>query len=107
VKSFYLIHLTGELEPGFEFLCRITSDLSPLLGALQKHTKGKKKKATIFYSIDYAMCLRVGGTELMAYIEWTEKVRFFKQVFARKSAQHTILLGCYQALRGSNYCERS
>jgi len=64
---------SGELEPGFEFLCKITSDLSPLLGALKRHKKGRGKKATVFYALEYAMCLKVGGTELMAYIEWTEK----------------------------------
>jgi len=56
----------GESLTGFHFLCKITSDLSPLASALRLH----ERKGQKHYTLEYSMCLRFGGTELVAYMEW-------------------------------------
>ncbi|KEP47847.1 putative heat shock 70 kDa protein 12A [Rhizoctonia solani 123E] len=59
----------GYLQKGFERICTVTADLSGLRGALIKKTSTK-----VYYQLDFFIALHLGGTEINASIEWTEKV---------------------------------
>ncbi|KDN42668.1 hypothetical protein RSAG8_06625, partial [Rhizoctonia solani AG-8 WAC10335] len=58
----------GYLAKGFEQICTVTADLSGLQGAL-----AKKVSKRVYYQLDFSVALQLGGTEINASIEWTEK----------------------------------
>ncbi|CAE6394322.1 unnamed protein product [Rhizoctonia solani] len=57
------------LLDGFRRVCRISADLSKLSGALKRHTG---RTGTTYWRLDFDVCIRFGGTELEAYLEWEE-----------------------------------
>lgn len=61
----------GSLLDGFRYVCRITADLSSLSGALE-HKSGQR--GTTYWYLGFEVCIRFGGTELEAFIEWKERV---------------------------------
>ncbi|KAF8593960.1 hypothetical protein BDV93DRAFT_502306 [Ceratobasidium sp. AG-I] len=59
----------GKLLDGFRKICTMTADLSGLRGGLQEIAAPGKS----YWSLKYDLCLRFGGVELGASIEWKEK----------------------------------
>lgn len=59
----------GRLSNGFRYACRITANLNNLSGALERRT-GQHGKA--YWYLEFEVCIRFGGTELEAYLEWKE-----------------------------------
>ena len=64
------ITLSGDLAHGFERVCTISADLSGLSGALEQCQGSNGLYWTLYYKIG----IQFGGTELQAYLEWTEDV---------------------------------
>ncbi|KAG8732572.1 hypothetical protein FRC11_012525 [Ceratobasidium sp. 423] len=58
------------LLPSFRKACTIRADLRGLEGALEKKVG---LGGSDFWSLDIEVCMRFGGTELEAYIEWQER----------------------------------
>lgn len=67
-----MMNVAGELNPGFRKVCQIQADLSGLSGTLQE----KKGATGPYWTIDYDLAIKFGGTELQAFVQWTERVRF-------------------------------
>ncbi|KAF8328516.1 uncharacterized protein EI90DRAFT_2974277 [Cantharellus anzutake] len=65
---YYSIDENGNLVPGFEAVCNISVDLSRLSGLLKK-CQGPKGT---YWQLTYGIGIEFGGTELQAYLEWTE-----------------------------------
>ena len=63
--------LSGLLLPGFRNVCRISADLNKLSGALERRTGNAGK---VYWYLEFETCIRFGGTELEAYLEWKEHV---------------------------------
>jgi hypothetical protein len=61
----------GTLVNGFRNVCQITADLSNLSGALER--KDGQSGKTYWY-LGFDVCIRFGGTELEAFLEWKEFV---------------------------------
>ncbi|KAF8598220.1 hypothetical protein BDV93DRAFT_547548 [Ceratobasidium sp. AG-I] len=59
----------GKLLDGFRKICTMTADLSNLRGGLQE--VGAPGES--YWSLTYDLCLRFGGVELGASIEWQEQ----------------------------------
>ncbi|KAF8594085.1 hypothetical protein BDV93DRAFT_482080 [Ceratobasidium sp. AG-I] len=59
----------GLLNSGFSDCCTITADLNNLSGALVPRIGIHGKK---YWRLDFDVCMRFGGTELEAYLEWEE-----------------------------------
>ncbi|CAE6431654.1 unnamed protein product, partial [Rhizoctonia solani] len=59
------------LLPGFRNVCRISANLKNLSGTLKRKT-GKEDK--LYWYLEFEVCIRFGGTELQAYLEWKEYV---------------------------------
>lgn len=66
--------LLGQLQGGFKSACRITANLSQLSGALERMTG---LHGTPYWHLGFEVCIRFGGTELEAYLEWKENVSWF------------------------------
>lgn len=58
------------LSSGFSNCCTITADLNNLRGALEPRIGVHGK---MYWRLYFEVCIRFGGTELEAYIEWEEK----------------------------------
>ncbi|ELU36997.1 hypothetical protein AG1IA_08970 [Rhizoctonia solani AG-1 IA] len=59
-----------DILPDFRKSCTISADLRGLEGALERR-RGRRGN---FWSLKIDVCMRFGGTELEAYIEWKDKV---------------------------------
>jgi len=59
----------GTLLPRFQQMCSIKADLKHLSGALSESVGVHGEP---YWSITFDICIRFGGTELEAYIEWEE-----------------------------------
>ncbi|KAF8606745.1 hypothetical protein BDV93DRAFT_488627 [Ceratobasidium sp. AG-I] len=57
------------LLPGFHLVCMIRADLNHLSGALQRRTG---IRGAAYWSMSFDICIRFGGTELEAFLEWHE-----------------------------------
>lgn len=57
--------------PGFRRICRVTGNLSNLSGALER---GIGQYGAPYWYLKFEVCIRFGGTELEAYLEWKERV---------------------------------
>ncbi|KAF8336893.1 uncharacterized protein EI90DRAFT_3013883 [Cantharellus anzutake] len=64
----FITDLYGTLAPGFEEICTISADMSGLSGALEE-CQGVQGK---YWKLRFNICIKFGGTELQAYITWTE-----------------------------------
>jgi hypothetical protein len=62
--------LIDDLIPGFKQMCSVQADLSGLRGGLVQSmgTKG------YYWTLNFDIGIRFGGTELEAFIEWKEGV---------------------------------
>jgi len=65
----FLTNAYGELNPGFRKVCRLYADLSGLSGMLRK----RKGSSGPYWTIDYDLAIKFGGTEFQAFVQWTEK----------------------------------
>ncbi|KAG8717707.1 hypothetical protein FRC08_006899 [Ceratobasidium sp. 394] len=59
----------GVLNDGFYKSCTITADLTNLSGALEPRVGMEGKR---YWRLHFDVCIRFGGTELEAYLEWEE-----------------------------------
>jgi len=57
------------LQSGFNTCCKITADLTNLSGALEPRIGIHGK---MYWRLYFEVCIRFGGTELEAYLEWEE-----------------------------------
>ena len=64
------VTLSGNLAHGIEDVCTISADLSGLSGALEQRWGSDGA----YWRLDYKIGIQFGGTELQAYLEWTEDV---------------------------------
>ena len=64
------ITLSGSLTYGIENVCTISADLSGLSGALEK----RRGSDGTYWALKYKVGIQFGGTELQAYLEWTQDV---------------------------------
>lgn len=55
----------------FRNVCTITANLNNLSGALEPNTGVHGR---MYWSLDFDVCIRFGGTEWQAYLKWTEDV---------------------------------
>lgn len=60
----------GGFRTGFQKACTITADLSNLSGALERRIGVQERK---YWRVHFDICIRFGGTELEAYLEWVEE----------------------------------
>ncbi|KAF8594081.1 hypothetical protein BDV93DRAFT_516060 [Ceratobasidium sp. AG-I] len=58
----------GQLLPGFNHVCTIEVDLTQLSGALTEEAGANEP----FWSLEFDVCVRFGGAELEAFLEWKE-----------------------------------
>lgn len=61
----------GMLLPGFRQTCVIEADLKHLSGALEQQVG---IHGEYYWTLSFDVCIRFGGTELEAYVEWEENV---------------------------------
>lgn len=81
----------GTLLPEFSHSCTIEADLDNLSGALEQEVG---IHGDSYWSLIFDVCIRFGGTELEAYLEWKENVSYVMCVC--KVALHSdFLLGSY------------
>ncbi|KAF8606720.1 hypothetical protein BDV93DRAFT_542387 [Ceratobasidium sp. AG-I] len=59
----------GNMLQGFNKVCTIHTDLTSLSGALVANFGARGVK---YWSLTFNVCVRFGGTELLAYLEWQE-----------------------------------
>lgn len=64
----------GEINPGFEKLCRIEADLSGMKDSLIR----KQGADGPYDKLKYNIAIQLGGTELRARIEWMENVSWMR-----------------------------
>ncbi|KAF8597346.1 hypothetical protein BDV93DRAFT_596743 [Ceratobasidium sp. AG-I] len=61
----------GILYQGFDEVCTVTADLQTLHGLLER----KYSNTTgVYWKLEFKVCIRFGGTELSAYLEWVQNV---------------------------------
>lgn len=65
----WLTNKTGAYLPGFRHSCDISANLDGLSGALQPRIG---VRGAMYWRLDFDVCIRFGGTELEAYLEWEE-----------------------------------
>lgn len=65
--------IKGRLLPNFRHACTIEANLEGLSGAL---ARGIGARGETFWLLEFSVCIRFGGTELRAFLEWKEDVRF-------------------------------
>ncbi|KAG8712280.1 hypothetical protein FRC11_000550 [Ceratobasidium sp. 423] len=58
------------LLPSFRKVCTISADLRGLEGALERNVG---LGGAEYWELEVAVCMRFGGTELEAFLEWTDK----------------------------------
>jgi hypothetical protein len=58
-------------------VCRITGNLSNLSGALERKIG---QHGNPYWYLEFEVCIRFGGTELEAYLEWKEYVSKLRQL---------------------------
>ena len=63
--------IEGGLLPGFDLVCVIRADLNHLSGALRQCVGLQGA----YWIMEFNICVRFGGTELEAFLEWKEHVR--------------------------------
>jgi hypothetical protein len=56
---------------GFQKSCTIAADLKNLSGALEPRIGAH---GSMYWRLYFDVCIRFGGTELEAYLEWEENV---------------------------------
>lgn len=61
------------MSPGFRHICHVEADLSGLSGALVR-LHGPNGE---YWSMNYSIALKFGGTELRASLVWEEGVSLF------------------------------
>ncbi|KAG8693112.1 hypothetical protein FRC08_009322, partial [Ceratobasidium sp. 394] len=61
----------GNLLSDFRQSCTITADLTKLSGALEPRIGAQGK---MYWRLSFDVCIRFGGTEWAAYLEWEESV---------------------------------
>ncbi|CAE7193333.1 unnamed protein product [Rhizoctonia solani] len=61
--------LDGNMCPGFQETCTIRGNLQNLRGALKSFTG---RNGSRYWSVEFDVCVRFGGTELESYMEWME-----------------------------------
>ncbi|KAJ1303450.1 hypothetical protein OPQ81_011639 [Rhizoctonia solani] len=59
-----------EMLPGFQKSCTIRANLKNLQGALQSSVGSHGSR---YWTLNYDICIRFGGTELEGYMEWEER----------------------------------
>ncbi|CAE6415064.1 unnamed protein product [Rhizoctonia solani] len=59
----------GDLSPGFQEACTIRANLQNLEGAL---VSAMGKHGSRYWTLQFEICIRFGGTELESYLEWEE-----------------------------------
>ena len=59
------------MNSGFSDCCTILADLNNLSGSLVPRIGVHGK---MYWRLDFDVCVRFGGTELEAYLEWEENV---------------------------------
>ncbi|CAE7118395.1 unnamed protein product [Rhizoctonia solani] len=59
----------GLYNRGFRTECKVTADLQKLSGGLEMNTGVGGR---IYWELEFDICIRFGGVELEAYIEWNE-----------------------------------
>lgn len=64
------------MYPSFRTVCTLSADLRGLEGALEKKIGDQ---GSAYWSLKCDVCIRFGGTELEAYLEWKENVSSFQQ----------------------------
>ncbi|KAG8710383.1 hypothetical protein FRC11_004568 [Ceratobasidium sp. 423] len=64
----------GLYNPGFRSECKVTANLQNLSGALEMSFGAGGK---IYWELEFCLCIRFGGVELEAFIEWKENVKQF------------------------------
>jgi hypothetical protein len=62
--------VSGNILDGFKLICELKADLSGMRGSLQK----RRNPHGTYWTLQYELCLEFGGVELIAYLEWKEKV---------------------------------
>jgi hypothetical protein len=65
---------TESLSPGFQEACKIRANLQNLEGAL---VSGMGKHGSRYWTLQFDVCIRFGGTEIESYLEWEENVSLF------------------------------
>ncbi|KDQ12455.1 hypothetical protein BOTBODRAFT_134607 [Botryobasidium botryosum FD-172 SS1] len=58
-----------EINPGFRPICTVEADLSGLIGALVCH----RGPMGVYWTVDFSIAFKFGGTELQAFLVWKEK----------------------------------
>ncbi|CAE6533900.1 unnamed protein product [Rhizoctonia solani] len=66
----------GIYQPGFRTECKVTADLQNLAGALEKKWG---MGGSVFWELRFNVCIRFGGVELEAYLEWEEEKGITRQ----------------------------
>ncbi|KAF8754983.1 ATP binding [Rhizoctonia solani] len=64
----------GNLASGFQEACTIRANLQHLEGAL---VSAMGKHGSRYWTLQFDICIRFGGTELESYLEWEENVGIF------------------------------
>ncbi|CAE7195404.1 unnamed protein product, partial [Rhizoctonia solani] len=69
-KPDWAFNLNGIMLPKFQHVCTIRANLRNLQGALKSAvgTHGSR-----YWTLNYDVCIRFGGTELEGYMEWGEQ----------------------------------
>jgi hypothetical protein len=63
---------------GFQKSCTIAADLNNLSGALEPRIGAH---GSMYWRLYFDVCIRFGGTELEAYLEWEENVSLLRTAF--------------------------
>ncbi|ELU36012.1 hypothetical protein AG1IA_09958 [Rhizoctonia solani AG-1 IA] len=64
----------GNLASGFQEACTIRANLQHLEGAL---VSAMGKHGSRYWTLQFDICIRFGGTELESYLEWEDNVGIF------------------------------
>ncbi|KAH7336871.1 hypothetical protein B0J17DRAFT_446061 [Rhizoctonia solani] len=68
-KPEWALDTDEEILPGFQYSCTIKASLKNLSGALKSSVGSHGSR---YWTLEYDVCIRFGGTELEAYMEWEE-----------------------------------
>ncbi|CCO31393.1 hypothetical protein BN14_05434 [Rhizoctonia solani AG-1 IB] len=70
-KPEWALDAADEILPGFQRSCTVRANLKNLQGALKSSIGINGNR---YWTLNYDVCIRFGGTELEGYMEWEEKV---------------------------------
>lgn len=68
-KPIWACDPSGRTHSKFRTVCTLSADLRGLEGALERKTG---EEGSAYWSLKCDVCIRFGGTELEAYLEWKE-----------------------------------